>query len=263
MNSAETCVEQDGLGDWRLQAVIRSASDVPAAFRGGPSHKAGSILALITMAASPQYQRLGFQTPSAAALALSSGFRCAERAAQLWLQVRFTDVITPDGAAHSIENAATLFDYFEACLVAANSSFEAVEAFANETIARLLKGTMTLDRRDGPEALNAEEIERRVSTTEKIATVLPRILNVPSIKGRHEWQLFDHLKDVRDASTHFKSGDQYPLAGNASKDSLYYILLNSDPRNFPLTAVRVIWRLLANREKPRWLSHLAEKHGIT
>ena len=221
-------------------------------------------MVLITMAASPGHKLLGFATPSAAALALSSGFRSAERATQLWPQVTYTDVITPDGPAKSVstEHAGILFDYFEACLASANSSFQAVEAFANETVARLLKGTMTLERKGGPEALNAEEIERKVSTAEKIATVLPRTLNVPSIKGRHEWQLFGELKDVRDASTHFKSGDQYPLSGKADTDSLYYILLNSDPQKFPLTALRVISSVLANHEKPRWLSHLAEMHGI-
>jgi len=135
---------------------------------------------------------------------------------------------------------ALLFDYFEACLAAANSSFQAVEAFANETIARVLKGTMTLDQRDGPEALSAEEIERKVSTADKIAMVLLRALNAPSIKGRYEWQQFVALKNVRDRSTHFKSGDQYPLGGKADGNSLYYILLNRDPKTFPLTALRVI-----------------------
>jgi hypothetical protein len=264
MSRVVTRVEQDGLGDWRLQAATRLTGDVPAAFPGGPSHKAGTPVHLVTMAASPQHERLGFQTPSAAALALSSGFRSADRATELWPQITYTEVITPDGPGSSVhlDHAPLLFDYFEACVASANSSFQAIEAFANETIARLLKGTIPFDRRDGSKTLNAEEIERKVSTSEKIATVLPKILDGPSIKGRHEWQLFIDLKDVRDASTHFKSGDQYPLSGKVGKDSLYYILMNSDPHKFPLTALRVIWRLLATYEKPRWLSHLGEIHRI-
>jgi hypothetical protein len=51
--------------------------------------------------------------------------------------------------------------------------------------------------------MNAEEIERHVSTEDKIATILPKLLNVHSIKGGREWQLFDKLKDqfpgVKDA----------------------------------------------------------------
>ena len=146
MNQQATHVEQDGLGDWRLQAATRLASDVPAAFPGGPSHKAGEPVYLVTMAASPLHKQLGFITPSAAALALSSGFRSAKRATDLWPQITYTDVIPPDGPGSSINinDAPILFDYLEACLASANSSFAAVEAFANETIARVLKGTMTL-----------------------------------------------------------------------------------------------------------------------
>jgi hypothetical protein len=168
MNSRATRVEQDDLGDWRLHAATRLAFDQPAAFAGGPSHKAGTPAHLVTVASSPQHRWLSFPTPNAAALALiiSSGFRSAERATELWPRVTYTDVITPDGPGTSVDlnYVALLFDYFEACLAAANSSFQAVEAFANETIARVLKGTMTLDQRDGPEALSAEEIERKVST---------------------------------------------------------------------------------------------------
>jgi hypothetical protein len=264
MNRTATGVEQDGLGDWRLQAATRLASDVPAAFSGGPSHKAGTAVYLTTMASSPLHPRLSFLTPSAAALALSSGFRSAKRASELWPKITYTAVISPDGPGSSVNlhDAPILFHYLEECLASAISSFAAVEAFANEIIARDLKGTMTLDRRGSSETLNAEKIERRVSMAEKITTVLPKIWSMPSIKGRHEWQLFRELKHVRDASTHFKSGDQYSLSGKIDSDSLYYIFLNREPMEFPLSALRVIWALLTQQAKPRWLSHLAETHGI-
>jgi hypothetical protein len=256
-----TLAEQDGLGDWRIQAASRIVADVPAAYPGGPAHKAGSVIVQTTMAATAQHPNLGFITPSAAALALSAGFRSAERAASLWGQVQYQTLVTPDGPGSGVNNIAVLFDYFEEALAAANSSFQAIEAFANATIARLLTGTMAVLRRTGPQQMDAEDIERRVSTSEKIATILPALLNAPSIKGGHEWQLFDKLKDVRDASTHFKSGDQYPGSGKAAKGSLYDVLLNSDPHEFPLTAVRVISKI-AGTPQPRWLAHLIEKHHV-
>jgi len=265
MGSHKTGVEGDGLGDWRLQAATRLAADLPAAYVGGPAHKAGTALILTMMADAPGHARLAFPTPSAPALALSAGFRSAELAAQLWPQVTFSQTLTPEGPGEAVaaEHVGTLFAYFEACIAAANSSFQAIEAFANETIARLLTGTMELPRRNGPELMTAEQIERTVATDEKLGTVLPKLLNLAPIKGQAEWELFKKLKDVRDASTHFKSGDQYPSNGTASNGSLYYLLLNTDPRQYPVAAVRVISRLLAGAGQPRWLTHLAEKHAVT
>jgi len=261
-SGSTTLVEQDGLGDWRIQAATRIVSDVAAAYPGGPSHKAGAVITLTTMAATPQHQNLGFITPSATALALSAAFRSAERAGSLWNQLQYQKLVTPDGPGKGVSNIVVLFDYFEEALAAASLSFQAIEAFANRTIARLLTGTMLVQRRNGPQQMSAEDIERQISTSEKIATILPTLLNESSIKGGREWQLFDKLRGVRDASTHFKSGDQYPGSGKAEKGSLYDVLLNSDPRDFPLSAVRVILKI-GLTPQPRWLIHLIEKHQFT
>ena len=257
-----TAVEQDGLGDWRLQAASRIVSDVPAAHPGGPSHKAGSAIILTTIATTAQHPNLGFFTPTAAALAISAGFRAAGSAVSLWRQLQYQTVVTPDGPGSSVTNIVMLFDYFEEALAAANSSFQAIESFANATIAKVLTGTMTVQRRNGLQQMNADQIQRQVSTSEKIATILPTLLSAPPIKGGREWQSFDKLKDVRDASTHFKSGDQYPNSGKLAKGSLYDVLLNTDPHEFPLTAIRVISKG-GETPQPRWLAHLIEKHNVT
>jgi hypothetical protein len=145
-----TLVEQDGLGDWRLQAASRLAADVPPAYPGGPSYTAGTPFIQTTMATTAQHPILGFTTPSAAALTLSAGFRSADRAALLWNQVQYQTVVTPDGPGSGVSNIVVLFDYFEQALAAAGSSFQAIEAFANLTIARMLTGTMAVQRRNGP-----------------------------------------------------------------------------------------------------------------
>jgi len=264
MVAGRTRVEADGLGDWRFYAATRVAADVPPAYPGGPSHKAGSAIVLVTSVSIPNHPSLSFMTPSATALALDAAFNSGITAAALWPQINFKAVVTPDGPGTAIatNDAPLLFDFLSASMVAAVSSFQAIEAFANETIARHLKGKITLQRRKGPEDMDAEEIERHVSTEEKIATVLPLVLNMPSIKGGTHWQKFVLLKRTRDAATHFKSGDQYSLAGKISKDSLYSILLINDPCQFPLGALRVIWSLRKPIVTPRWLDHLAEKHGL-
>lgn len=165
------------------------------------------------------HPNVGFRTPSATALALNSAFRSAERAAALRPQIVFEAVLTPEGPGTGVQlsSQSVLFDYFEECLAAAGASFQAVEAFANETISRHLNGTVTIQRRTGPEDLDADMIQRTVSTDEKIAIVIPRLLKTTSVKGRVEWKHFKELKGVRDASIHFKAVDQYPKgAGRAN-----------------------------------------------
>jgi hypothetical protein len=263
--SGGTQVEQDGLGDWRLQAATRLTADLPAAYPGGPSHKVGSPVYLVTSTEMAGHPNLSFRTPSATALALNSAFRSSERAAVLWHQIAFDATKTPHRSGTSVRllDMPLLFDYFEECLAAASASFQAVEAFANETIGRYLKGTFTIQRQKGPEVLDADAIQRTVSTDEKIATVIPALLNKPTPKGRVEWPHYKELKGVRDASVHFKSADQYPVGGKTDKHSLYYRLLNNNPKRFPRTALALIWKLHVDAEAPRWLIHLADKYGTT
>ena len=97
MVSDRTRVEADGLGDRRMQAITRLASDVMRAYPGGPSHKAGAHAVFTTRVSTPKHQKLSFPTPSAAALALDAAFQSALAAADLWPQIKFHAVPTPDG----------------------------------------------------------------------------------------------------------------------------------------------------------------------
>jgi hypothetical protein len=63
--------DDDQLGDWRVQAASRLAKDLPAAFSGGPSHKAGTPVHQLTYVRDPKNTNIGFVTPSAVAMALN------------------------------------------------------------------------------------------------------------------------------------------------------------------------------------------------
>ena len=108
--------------------------------------------------------------------------------------------------------------------------------------------------------MSAEEIERKVSTGEKLQTLLPRLMGRESIKGKLIWQKFMELKSVRDASIHFKTCDQYPIGGDLTPRHVIYKMINGDPMIFPRTAIATIAHF-AKQEPPRWLRHLVEKHG--
>ena len=69
-----TAVEQDGLGDWRLQAASRIVADVPAVYPGGPSPKAGSVASQTTMAATAQHPNLRIHYPECGCFGIERGF---------------------------------------------------------------------------------------------------------------------------------------------------------------------------------------------
>ena len=64
-------MKDDGFGDWRIQAVTTLAQDVPAAYPGGPSHKAGAPVYLVSAAKNDEHNSIGFVTPNHPALALN------------------------------------------------------------------------------------------------------------------------------------------------------------------------------------------------
>jgi hypothetical protein len=203
-----TSIEQDGLGDWRFQAVRFLAVDQPPAYLGGPAHKAGAPVYLIIRTETSNHPNLVFRTPNAAALALQSAFHAAERAAALWPQIAFDQVQTPEGKGEGVALASMpiLFDYFEECAAAATASFRAIEAFTNQIVGNHVQNPITLPRRKRSEifqlsirrkfpfirfqksktseTLNANEIEQRISTEEKIAVVIPTVTKKATLKGK-------------------------------------------------------------------------------
>jgi hypothetical protein len=67
---------------------------------------------------------------------------------------------------------------------------------------------------------------------------------------------FMALKDRRDATIHLKSHDQYPSGGELDETSVFYRFLNDEIREFPRTAVAMVWFFrVAGESVPRWLNH--------
>ena len=124
-------------------------------------------------------------------------------------------------------------------MVAATFSYQALEAFANQLVAEGLTGTMRLERRDGPVDWDAEQIERWVSTEEKLSNVLPTLTSRADPKGTKLWQQVVLLKDIRDATIHLKSQNQY-VRGRPDDQTLYFQLLNANPEDFPRWAIAMI-----------------------
>ena len=249
----------DGLGDWRIAAASRLAKELAAAFRGGPSHKAGTAVYQTELVQTPTGEYLGFLTPSATAMAFSVALSASHSAKSLYATLTYDSVLTPHGRGKSISNEriGELFNFFEQCMIAVAFSFQAIEVYANHTISRNLRESIEVKRGKKRILLTPPELERQLSTDEKLASVLPRLLNVPTPKGKQVWEKYKVLKDTRDATIHLKS---YDLKSNNESDNehLFFQFLNIDPLQYPKAAEAMV-KYFERQNVARWLSALEIK----
>jgi len=252
-------MKNDGLGDWRIQAATRLAKDVPPAYSGGPSHKAGAPVYLTTVTRDSKGGNIGFITPSPTALALNIAASAGKKAMDLRRTLAFKNVVTPYGSGKSVanENIPHLFNYFEQCMITTTFSFHALETFCNDIIANKLKGTYQLKKRKKSFEVSSDELQRIASTEEKLATVLPSILGLKSPKGKKVWQNFRELKRVRDTTMHLKSYDA--LNRDIDEESLFYQFFRLEVDKFPKFAFKLIEYFIVPQQSPRWFELAREQ----
>lgn len=253
-------MKSDGFGDWRIAAASRLAEDVPAAYPGGPSHKAGAAVYLSELAKNENGENIGFTAPSATAMALNSAYKAFDRANSLKGQIKYQDVATPQGSGKSVqhENCTELFDYFEASMEVVVFSFLALESFCNHTISRELKESIDVKRRKKRVVMSPSEAERQLSTEEKLVNVLPKLRSKPTPKGKVVWEAFKVLKNARDACVHLKGGSQYS-GGASSEESLFFYFLHFDLVKYPDAALEMILYFHQLEKLPRWLGILSNE----
>lgn len=240
----------DGLGDWRIAAASRLAKDVPAAYPGGPSHKVGTAVYLSCLVQTEEGENIGFTLPSSTAMALNIAVKAGRAATALKKEIKFKSVVTPNGPGRSVSSQSTpvLYDFFEQCMVAVTFSYQALEVFCNHTIAREQKTGMDIKRGNKRHLLIPREIERQLSTEDKLSQVLPRIKGVPTPKGKKPWEAYRKLKDARDATIHLKSADQRVV----DRESLFFVFLSRNPESFASASLEMI-KYFTGREDHRWM----------
>jgi hypothetical protein len=181
--------------DWRIEDMGHVAS----------GELAGRRLLLMCGSKHPTLKTPSFVMPNPASLALSIAISSGAMAEALRPRLTTAEVVEPTGNrgfAIRNERLGDLYSFFEQSMVAVTMSFQAVELFANTIIGRRAKGTITIVRKKETLQLNADEAERRLSTDEKLADVLPALMNVSSPKQFQVWQRFKQLKDWRDDTMH-------------------------------------------------------------
>lgn len=251
----------DGLGDWRIEVVMQLAEDVPPAYLGGPSHKAGAPVYL-TSVKHQEYNTIGFAAPGATAMAINIACKSSKEAVRFRSILTFVDVVTPTGIGKAVNNddLPNLYDFFEYCMSAVTFSFHAIETFANWEIGRRVKGPLKVIIEKEEIEMSAYEIQRKLSTADKIDKVLPNIFNLSSPKGTKVWEDFKKLKIVRDSTVHLKLSKE-KIKSSIDRESLFFHFLNSPADQFPRYAYNVISYFLSNKVRPRWFNKLEEIFG--
>lgn len=239
--------------DVRFHAIGRVKTDIPSAYPGGPSHKAGAIIYPSMLTRDSKGKLIGFLRPSPVALSLNIAIKNSKKAIKLRQTIAFQDVVTPHGSGKGVatENSPHLFDYFECCMVAVAFSFQALEVFCNDIIARNVKGTYTLQRKNEMIEVSVDDLQRMPSTEEKLATILPDILNIDSPKSETVWHHFKELKRIRDTTIHLKSHDAYKK--DIDEESLFHEFFRTEADKFPRFTLEMIEFFVGVKEAGPWL----------
>ncbi len=247
---------KDNFGDRRIAAVTTLTKDIPAAYPGGPSHKAGSPVYQSCQIQTEDGVNIGFTLPSATAMALNIAVHASKEAEAYNKNITFNEIITPHGKGYSVSNEsnAILYDFFEACMKTIVFSFQAIEIYCNHSIIREMKSTMDFKRRRKRITLAPKDIERQLSTEEKLSQVLPKLKSISTPKGKTVWKAFKRLKTARDSIVHLKTRDQQAV----DKESLYFQFLNCKISEFPETSINMIKYFVGDAE-PRWLTLISSE----
>ncbi len=247
----------DNFGDWRIRAVLTLGKDIPPAFPSGPSHKKGSPVYLVHSARIGKKDIRGFITPDASALALDISMLSTEKAIRFKEMIKYKNIISSFGEGISVTEETTpyLYDYFENFMITVIFSFLAVEAYVNAMI--------TLDQNQlfefKKKKMRVYEIERALSTDEKIKYILPQITNKNIQYDSQVWQNFLILKQVRDSIVHLKYKDLFSSEDTIDDNSLYFHFLSKNPLPYTLYGYEII-KFFEDNENQRWMISFKEKY---
>ena len=253
--------------DWRVRIVTHLTKDVPSAYEGGPSHKAGALVVQSTPGKDAKGNRMGFATPSAVALALNLAIKAPEQALTLRADINESRAVSPFGPSTNVtlETTAELYDYFEHCMTSVTFSFQALEAYCNETISYKAPEQYALKRKKNEIHVDPDELERQASTDEKLAVVLPDLLGVETPRGGNLWGPYQALKELRDTTIHIKSRDFSPKVKrpeDLNEATLFVRLLQADVMSWPKASVALINYFDTDQVPRLWVDHVVRKLGI-
>jgi hypothetical protein len=106
-----------------------------------------------------------------------------------------------------LKDKSELFDYFEEIISSVTFAYISVEAMANAAIPEDFSKEIT-NSKNIKEIWSKENIERWMSTSQKISTILPEIFKCNDIKKEKFWNKFIELEKLRNEIVHQKTINQ-------------------------------------------------------
>lgn len=179
--------------------------------------------------------------PNEITLAISVATKALQQAQKIKVDLErlseFTDSIYD-------RNVGLAYDYLESIQVATIFAYKAVESFCNAVIPDTYTYKKTTSR--STEHYSKEQIERWISTSEKVASILPPILKCSPPQSENFWSDFKSLERLRNEIIHSKSSNTDAILEELFAEHVYrYIqsamallehFISIDPSNpiFPL-----------------------------
>jgi len=237
--------------DWRVEVATTLSADAGA-------HHAGAPVIKVTVGPRVGLPELVFPTPSPTALGLGAAIQAARRAETSRAGLDVLELHAFGRGMQQITDASIecLYDYFQEAFVSVVFSYVAVETFANLEIRRLITSPREVLVRGQLQLIEVADIERRVSTEDKLVQILSVVSGFPAPRRAKWWPRFKRLGDDL---IHLKDGRAYPRsAGAIPEASIFHELLATAAMiEYPRTAIHVIRHF--TRDEPPWLTAAAEQ----
>lgn len=221
--------------DWRVRVATPIVSDT-IDDDGNVLYQKGTPVTVSTFTKHND-REIGFDNPSATALFLNQSKKAFDHAINIHPFMR-------DWPPEGKNPTAMVYDYIEEMCSSIVFAYVAIEAFANEEIPENYVYEAERENDSGifvVQHLGKDKIERMVSLSEKLSTILPEVFEIESPKGSTAWEGFVQLRRLRDRIIHLKTKDRdYSKHGDMYPDSIWKDLLNPDQRDYPLIAKSII-----------------------
>jgi hypothetical protein len=218
--------------DWRSRAVTSLEEDFLSPWTN-QLHKKGTPVTLTT-AVKHGDKPLYFGEPSAPALFLSQAFKAYTEA------IRIQPYLANETPSSGAGTSAAIYDYLELIISSVIAAYTSLEAFANEEIP---KEFIYEEQSEGGIiiARSKDWIEKHLSLDEKLATLLPKILEKKTPKGLKVWENYIQLRRLRHRIIHLKSADRtVSHIDNEFPKSIWSKLLKPKQENYPSIAKSMI-----------------------
>lgn len=232
----------------KIQPILKTtlAKDMPTGPQGQPSHKKGSEVVASCVLDTKNLGRFGMVTPNPVFFYLDYAEQNINSATRLlskinksnkeWHMYATTDV-TPSDKFRNL-NSNQLHEYLQRAITIPIFLFTALEAFTNQLIPtdytyQKLPKVFFWKR---SKIMNKVEIERWMSTDEKLTTIIAQLRN-KQIKSTPLWPKYKELKKLRDELVHLKTREKQSVV---AYNDLFKKLIDIDYRDFFDTTKKIM-----------------------